>query len=350
MVTRRDFSKSILTTGAALLASDGALPAAKPNVPVPDSKSAEPATTKPRISSLHGLVHTPPTPFTPDDRVDGATLQKLVDFMVRQGADVFAQPMHIAEVLTMSSDERHLVAKLTVEAVNGRVPVIIHTSATGTDEVVALSRQAQSVGAQAVISTTPYYWHPPAAGVLDHFVKLGSSIDIAFLAYHNEGAGPLPVSILPEIMRRCPNFIGLKEASHTADYLAEACRLTNAIRPEFGVFIGSDYPLFTMPMGGAGNFSPIGFIAPRLVRSLMDACSSGDYKKAVPLQYKASHLYAIIKDFYMYSSAMAAMEIVGRPCGNPRLPIPTLDRTAMKSLEARLNESGILEGEPYGWT
>jgi len=107
--------------------------------------------------------------------------------------------------------------------------------------------------------------------------------------------------------------------------------------------------LFSMPIGGAGNFSPIGFLAPRLVRSLMDACSSGDYKKAIPLQYKASQLYAIIKEFYMYSSSMAAMEIVGRPCGNPRLPIPTLDRNAMKRLEARLSESGVLEGEPHGW-
>jgi len=349
MITRRDFSKSALATGAALLASDGALRAANPAADPTGSARAEP-TAKPSVSAVRGLVHTPPTPFTADNQVDGATLQKLVDFMVRHGADVLAHPMHIGEALTLSADERHLVAKLTVEAVNGRVPVIIHTSATGTDEVVALSRQAQSVGAQGVISTTPYYWHPPAIGVMEHFVKVGSSIDIALMAYHNEGAGPLPVSILPEIIRRCPNFIGLKEASHQADYLAEACRLTHALRPEFGVFIGSDFPLFSMPMGGAGNFSPIGFIAPRLVRSLMDACSSGDYKKAIPLQYRASQLYSILKEFYAYSSSMAAMEIMGRPCGNPRLPIPTLDHAAMKRLEMRLNESGVLEGEPYGWT
>ncbi|MGH9356482.1 MAG: dihydrodipicolinate synthase family protein [Terriglobia bacterium] len=348
MITRRDFSKSILG-GAALLASDSALPGAKPGEEYPDSGGTQ-AVPKASVSALRGLVHTPPTPFTADDHVDGPKLQKLVDFMVRQGADVLAQPMHIGEALTMSADERHLVAKLTVEAVNGRVPVIIHASATGTDEVVALAQNAQSIGANAVISTTPYYWHPPPAGVLEHFVKVGSSIEISFLAYHNEGAGPLPVTILPEIIRRCPNFIGLKEASHQADYLAEACRLTHALRPEFGVFVGSDYPLFSMPIGGAGCFSPIGFLAPRLVRSLVDACVAGDYKKAVPLQYRASQLYAIIKDFYMYSSSMAAMEIVGRPCGNPRLPIPTLDRTSVKRLEARLNESGVLEGEPHGWT
>ncbi|MGH9355663.1 MAG: dihydrodipicolinate synthase family protein, partial [Terriglobia bacterium] len=167
--------------------------------------------------------------------------------------------------------------------------------------------------------------------------------------YHNEKAGPLPTSILPEIIRRCPNFTGLKEASIGARYLAEATRVTQPLRPDFGVFSGAEYTLYTMPAGGAGCYSPTGYIAPRLVRSLVDACVAGDYKKALPLQLKVSELTTILAEFYTYSSSMAAMEIMGRPCGKPRLPIPVLSLADMRRLEAKLTQSGILDGEPHGW-
>jgi dihydrodipicolinate synthase/N-acetylneuraminate lyase len=273
----------------------------------------------------------------------------MTDFLIKHGADAYFHPMHIGEALALLPEERRFIAKLAVEAVHGRVPVFIHTSATGTDEVVALSKYAQSVGADGVISTTPYYWQPPAVGVMEHFVKVGTSIDIPFFAYHNEKAGPLPTSILPQIIRRCPNFIGLKDAEIGARYLAEATRLTSSLRPEFGVFSGAEYTLYTMPAGGAGCFSPIGYIAPRLVRSLVDACVAGDYKKALPLQLKVAEVTTILAGFYTYSSSYAAVEIMGRPCGNPRLPVPALSLEEKKRLEAQLGEAGILESEPHGW-
>jgi 4-hydroxy-tetrahydrodipicolinate synthase len=257
--------------------------------------------------------------------------------------------MHVGEGIVLDGDERRLIAKLSVEAVNGRVPVFIHTSCTGTDEAIALSKHAQSVGADGICVTTPYYWNPPAAGVLEHFVKVASSVDIAVVAYHNEKAGPLPSNILPDMLRRCPNLIGLKEAHCEARYMAEVGRLTSPIRPDFALLAGGEYPLYTVPAGGTGCYSPIGFLTPRLVRELLTACLAGDYKKAIPLQWKVSELTTILADFYSYSASMAAMEMVGRPCGKPRLPIPTLDADARKRLEAKLTKSGLLDGEPQGW-
>lgn len=350
MISRRDFSKSMLAAGASLLAARDALAAHTGTSTPASGESATPVPAKTRVTKLRGLIHTPPTPYTADSHIDTETFQKLADFLIRHGADAFFHPMHIGEALALLPDERRMIAKLAVEVVHGRVPVFIHTSATGTDEVVALSQYAQSVGADGVISTTPYYWHPPAVGVMEHFVKLGKSIDIPFFAYHNEKAGPLPTSVYPEIVRRCPNFIGLKDAEIEARYLAEASRLIWPLRPEFGVFAGAEYTLYTMPAGGAGCFSPIGYIAPRLVRSLVSACVAGDYKKALPLQLKVAEITTTLAGFYTYSSSYAAMKIMGRPCGNPRLPVPTLSAEEMKRLEAQLAKTGILESEPHGWT
>ena len=344
MISRREFSKSVLIGSAAMLATNAAGEGSASAVP-----EGKPGPSKPPVKRLSGLIHTPPTPYTADNRVDAETFQKLADFLVRHGADSFSHPMHIGEGIVLNGEERRLVAKLAVEAVNGRVPVFIHTSCTGTDEVVELSRHAQSVGANGIVVTTPYYWMPPSSGVLEHFVKVANSIDIAVVAYHNEKAGPLPASILPEMLRRCPNLIGLKEAEMEARYMAEVIRLALPIRPDFALLAGGEYPLYSMPAGGTGCYSPIGFIAPRLVRDLVNACTAGDYKKAQPLQAKVSELTSLLAGFYSYSASMATMEIVGRPCGNPRLPIPTLDGEAKKRLETALTKSGLLDGEPHGW-
>jgi dihydrodipicolinate synthase/N-acetylneuraminate lyase len=351
MISRRKFSKSVLATGAALLASKEMLSAGHPSLPA-DWQSAG-RTPRPRMTTIRGLVHTPPTPYTSDNRIDTDTFQKLVDFMIRHGADVFSHPMHVGEVLALTTEERRMLAKLTVEAVNGRVPCLIHTSFTGTKDAVEASQHAQSVGADGVCVTTPYYWfhvlNAPNRGIIEHFVKVGTSIDIALVAYHNERAGAMPPSVYPEILRRCPNFIGLKDAECDPRYLAAVSRVTYPLRPEFGILAGGEFPLFTMPAGGTGCCSPLGFIAPRLVRALMDACVAGDYKKAAPLQWKVSELTTIIGEFYSYSSTMAVMEMMGRPCGKPRLPVATLDADAIKRLEAQLSKSGVLDGEPHGW-
>ena len=194
MISRRTFSKSVLVSGAALLASKEALSTA----PATGQTSEAPRPPRPLLKSIRGLIQTPPTPYTADNRVDAETFQKLADFLVRHGADAFSHPMHIGEGITLDSEERRTIAKLSVEAVNGRVPVFIHTSCTGTDESVELSKHAQSVGADGICVTTPYYWNPPPSGVVEHFVKIASSVDIALIAYHNEKAGPLPARILPE--------------------------------------------------------------------------------------------------------------------------------------------------------
>ena len=347
MVTRRDFSKSVLATGAALLASDAALPASPAN-PAPQSESAQPAAKFP-VSAICGFVGTPVTPFTSNDRVDADTFQKIVDFLVRKGADVISHPMHVGEALSMSVEERKLVAKLTVEAVNGRIPVFIHCSLSGTGDVVELARHAQSIGAQGIVVVTPYFYHPSAAAQVDHFVTVAQSVDIPMIGYRNISVGPLPIEVLPEVIRRCPNFIGLKDAGHEMPYFSEACRVTSALRPDFKMFTGSEYVATSLPVGGAGCFSPISELAPRLVKSLVQACTAGDYNKGRQLQWKVSHLEAILASYGGFTAHKPARAIMGRPCGNPRKPIPTLDKDAVKRLETQLAESGVLDDEPHRW-
>ena len=239
-----------------------------------------------------------------------------------------------------------------MEAVNGRVPLFIHCSLPGTRETVALAQHAQSVGAQGIVVVSPYFYHAANVPLLDHFVTVAKSIDISVIVYHNQSVGELPLEVLTEVIQRCPNVIGLKDGSHEMGFFTQACRLTNALRPSFAVFDGVENAATTIPVGGSGCFSPISDLAPRLVRSLIDASMAHDYESARLLQWKVTELEGILAKYGGFAglaSHKPARAIMGRPCGIPRKPIPALDKETVGKLEADLTSSGVLADEPRGW-
>ena len=299
--------------------------------------------------NIRGIIGAPPTPFTSDNRLDGPTFQRLVDFLIRHGVHGLALPMHVGESLNLSAEERRELARLAVEAASGRVPVLIHTGLPGTDEVVALSRHAQSIGAWGVVVITPYYWQPQRADLLDHFVAVASALEISMMGYnspHHLGVSLTP-DILKELIERCPNFVGLKDASFDMEYFIEACRVTSEARPGFAVFTGMEYLLTSMPAGGAGAFSFYG-VAPRLIKALYDACAARDYERARPLQYKVSQLRNILK-VGSPATVKAALEIMGRSLGPTRRPLPAVSPERRAYIRTQLEELGILQTEPHGW-
>jgi dihydrodipicolinate synthase/N-acetylneuraminate lyase len=346
MISRRDFSKSMLA-GTTLLAAGSSLPtAANTLVTSTDSPSANKGQT------ARGFVGTPVTPFTSDDAIDGEHYQKVVDFLTRKGVNAVAAPMHMGEVLSMTIEERKLVAKLAVESVNSRVPVFINCSLPGTRDVIGLAKHAQSIGAQGVVVVTPYFYHPSNAALVDHFVSVANSIDISVIIYRNVSVGELPLEVLAEVVQRCPNVVGIKEGGHEMGYFSEACRITSAIRPGFRVFDGVENVATTVPVGGSGCFSPISELAPLLVKSLVDACLAGDMEKARPIQWKVSQLERIMAKHGGFAGLAAhkpARVLVGRSCGVPRKPIPILDKDTVAKLESDIRESAVLADEPHGW-
>src|SRR5882672_12429174 len=131
-----------------------------------------------------GLVHTPVTPFTAERAIDYDRYGKLIEFHIANDADVLALPMHAGESVSLPDGERRALLEFAIKCVNGRKPIIAHVSETGTNIAVALARHAEDAGASAIIATTPYYWTPPPAMVLEHFIRIGSAVALPFFVYN----------------------------------------------------------------------------------------------------------------------------------------------------------------------
>jgi 4-hydroxy-tetrahydrodipicolinate synthase len=298
-----------------------------------------------------GIIHVPVTPFTPDNKVDLDTFARVIEFLLAQNAASLCINLHLAESLNLTLDERKLLAKAAVEVTAGRVPVIVHVSMPGTDQAVDLARHAEAAGADCVIAIAPYYWKPSQEALYEHFSAIMSATGLPFIAYSSptimDGIGIAP-STLVNLIERFPKFIGLKDASHNWEKYLELGRAAKKVRPDFGLFVGTEWMIPCLTLGGTACMSIFGGIAPRFVHALYTATTGGALKDALELQYKFSELYQIAKVEYP-APTKAMWEIMGRPVGSPRLPNRPLSPGAKKEIKRTLETLGLFDTEPHGW-
>jgi 4-hydroxy-tetrahydrodipicolinate synthase len=299
-----------------------------------------------------GIMQAPVTPMTEDFDVDYEILEKVVDFHTRTPRNTGVLALYNkAEPHALTIEERKRIAEVTNNTVAGRLPVIIHVGHPSTDVAVELAVHAQKVGAFGICCITPYYWSLTQEEILAHFERLLDAVDIAVMAYNNPRrieSGGLSTDLLLELIDRYPNFVGMKDASHAMDSFTEYCRVLQSARPDFAVMTGIEYLAGSVPVGGTGSFSACGAIAPTLTYDLWDAIQASKWDKAFELQHKASYIHQQFMDQYP-SSLKIGMELMGRPVGPCRSPLPTGNDETRARVARVLEECGVLDNETHGW-
>ena len=301
-------------------------------------------------SFTFGLVHAPLTPFAAD-RVDVDLYGRLLDFHVAQGAEGLALPMHVGESVNISAENRQAMLEFAVKHVRGRVPVIAHVSESGTAIAASLAAHAQEAGAAATIVAPPYYWKPPQSMLLEHFAAIGSSAALPFYLYNapdEVGGVAITTDLVLKLIERLPNFAGIIDASLDWQFMIEVVSSAQRVRPAFQLVSATEYMISARAIGATGLLSSLSNIAPKLVRELYGFCRSERYAQARDHQEGLAILYRMIKQTGV-SGVKAAMGIMGRDCGIPRAPLPTLAGGELASLREALSAIPALGAEPKGW-
>src|SRR5690348_863100 len=149
-----------------------------------------------------------------DDKVDEVAFRKLVGWQIAEGSHGLVPCGTTGESPTLSHEEHMRVIELCVEEASGRVPVIAGAGSNSTDEAIALTRHAKSVGADAVLSVTGYYNKPSQEGIYRHYAAIAEAVDIPILLYNIPGRAIVDISV--ETMARLAkiaNIIGVKDAT-----------------------------------------------------------------------------------------------------------------------------------------
>lgn len=301
---------------------------------------------------LKGVMQAPVSPMKDDFSFDGDGFAKMVDFHVRHGAPAIAWPHHKAESLNLTIAERKLGAEIAVKTVNQRVPVSIFVGTLSEEDSLDLAQHAQKIGADAILTISPYCRRPSQEEIFDSIVRIATSTDLAVLTYNSPWRNGEGVEFTGELtqrlIERLPNYIGMKDASfHSSKYL-EISRVALNLRPGFAIIMGVEHLLASYPLGACGSFSSSGAIAPNLCNKFFAALQACDWETARECQFKISALWRLFKEQYP-SSLKGAMIMMGRPVGPTRSPLPTATKERIEFLRKQLEELNILQTEPHGW-
>jgi 4-hydroxy-tetrahydrodipicolinate synthase len=298
-----------------------------------------------------GLVHTPVTPFTADLRIDYAAYAKVLDFHIRNGAEALALPMHLGESVSLSDMEKRALLEFALGHVGTRVPVISHVSDSGTVIALARAKHAESLGVAALVVSTPYYWTPPAAMLVEHFAQIGAAVRLPFFVHNapDDMAGvKINADLVLELAERRPNFAGVVDSGLDWQFMIEVISEARRLKPDFQLISGTEYMVSTGAIGGRGMFSSLAGIAPHLVRHLHDLCAAEKFVDARRPQEALAALRQMVKAGGV-SSLKAAMRIMGRDAGAPRPPNDALADPEASRLAADLATLPALGVEPRGW-
>ena len=209
----------------------------------------------------------------------------------------------------------------------------------------------QAAGASAIVATTPYYWTPPPAMVLEHFFQIGSAVDIPFFvlnAPEDMAGSRINTDLALKLIAKLPNFAGVVDASLDWQFMIELMTDASRARPDFALLTGTELMVSAGAIGASGMFSALAGIAPKLIRALFDLCRQQKLFEARTLQEEAAALRQIVKPGGV-AALKAAARAMGRDCGNPRPPLLPLDADAAKQLAAQIKDLPELAAEPRGW-
>ncbi len=213
------------------------------------SPENQPSTLDPRPSTaLRGILPIVYTPFDADGRIDEEDLERLVDYLIGQGAHGLAAVGGASECHKLTFEERTWLAERTVAFARGRVPVVVGTSATNTADTVALSRHAESIGARAVFATPPLFGAVTPDTLRYHYGAVAGAVGIPVMVQDAQ------VSVAPaQVARLAEHFPNVSYAKEEAP-LDAGHRISELkrLRPELNVLSGGSYLLDDLARGAQG--------------------------------------------------------------------------------------------------
>lgn len=293
------------------------------------------------MKQIQGAITALVTPLL-NGRIDEKGLVDLIEFQIKSGIHGIVPCGTTGESATLNFEEHKRVIELTVQTVNGRVPVIAGTGANSTLEAIELTESAKESGADAVLSVVPYYNKPSQEGLYQHFKTILDAVDIPMVLYNVPGR--TVTNMLPATVARLaelPHVIGIKEASGSLNQVSEVIQLCPR---DFIVLSGDDFTAMpTVLIGGKGVISVVSNLEPGKTAAMIEAALRCDVARAKELHYQ---LFSLMGSMFCYPSpapAKKGLELMGKiASAEVRLPMTQMDDASVQGLKKTMAACGLL--------
>jgi 4-hydroxy-tetrahydrodipicolinate synthase len=281
------------------------------------------------------------TPFRKDQSLDEETLRKLVRRQIQAGINFLVPCGTTGESPTLTHAEHLRVVAITIEEAKGKVPVLAGAGGYNTAEVIELGRELHRLGADGLLSVTPYYNKPTQEGLVQHYKAIATAVALPIVIYSvqprtNVNVEPATLKRLAEI----DNIVGVKEASGN---VGQAAAILHQVPERFAVLSGDD--ALTIPLtslGGRGVISVVSNEIPAEFAKLTQLALAGDFAGARAIQRQWFALMEVNFCEVNPGPVKAAMAMMGLLEPVWRLPMVPPSETNRAKIEAVLKSTGLL--------
>ena len=290
---------------------------------------------------LKGSMVAIATPMHENGNLDHDSLEKLIEFHIKNKTDVIISVGTTGESATLNFDEHSDVIRTTLSIVNKRIPVVAGSGANSTSEAIELTRKSKELGADACLLVTPYYNKPTQNGLYYHYKKIADEVNIPQILYNVPGR--TSVDMLPDTVYKLsnhPNIIGIKEASGD---IKRSRELLDKCSENLSIFTGDDKTsMRDILLGFSGNISVTANVAPKDMHDMCLLSSQGKDKEASLINTKLDLLH---DNLFIESNPIPvkwALHRMGLINKGIRLPLTWMDSKYEQIVEKSLINADII--------
>ncbi|MDD4840025.1 MAG: 4-hydroxy-tetrahydrodipicolinate synthase [Clostridia bacterium] len=277
------------------------------------------------------------TPFT-ENGVDFDAYSRLLDFQLKNGTKAAIVLGTTGEPATMSAEERTAVIKLAISKLKDKIPVIVGVGSNCTATVIKNAKQAEELGADALLIVTPYYNKCTQGGLIAHYGAIAESTSLPIIAYNVPGR--TGVNLLPatfaKLAKTYSNIVATKEASGNMEQIQEVIRLTEGFAD---VYSGDDsLTVALLALGGKGIISVASNVIPKYVAEMCDNFFNNDLETARKMQLR---MLPFVKALFSEVNPIPvkyASKLLGLTSGIVRLPLTEMTEENAKILKVLFEE------------
>jgi 4-hydroxy-tetrahydrodipicolinate synthase len=283
------------------------------------------------------------TPFREDLSLDDEAVRRLARRQVEAGINFLVPCGTTGESPTLSKAELRRVVEITIEeARRGKIRVVAGAGGYNTAEVIERARDYEAMGADGILSVSPYYSKPTQEGLYQHFKAIAESISLPIILYNIPGR--TGVNIETATIRRLAeidNIVGVKEASGNISQMAT---VLDSVPDDFVVLSGDDgitIPL--MSLGGRGLISVASNEIPAEMTRITQLCLAGDFVAAREIHRKYFRLMEANFVETNPGPVKAALGLIGLLDPYFRLPLVAPKPENLERIRVALEAVGLVQ-------
>ena len=290
-------------------------------------------------AAFHGVFPYLVSPTDADGRIRANVLGRLCDDLIGAGVHGLTPLGSTGEIAYLGREQRRTVVQATIEAAQGRVPVVAGVASTSTVDAVAQAKSYQKLGADGILAILEAYFPLKDAQVESYFRAIADAVDIPVVIYTNPQfqRSDLTLDVVARLADH-PRIRYIKDASTNTGRLLS---IINRCGSELQVFAASAHiPAAVMLIGGVGWMAGPACVAPKQSVELYDLCKAQRWNEAMALQRRMWRLNEAFARYNLAACIKTGLSIQGYEVGDPLAPQAALMADERRVIEAVLRELG----------